>query len=97
MFLHVGLAAYSFTSFPCMVWLLWMNEEEVKVLKKKLEAIEKNVFRGFEEKKQSTWTIWIEGEKDQRLVHSFKKVTVGAGVPMSWMAKGQIWCQNNMD
>jgi hypothetical protein len=28
------------------------NEEEVKALKKELEAINKNAFRGFEEKKQ---------------------------------------------
>jgi hypothetical protein len=27
------------------------NEEEVKALKKKLEAIDKNAFKGFEEKK----------------------------------------------
>jgi hypothetical protein len=30
------------------------NEEEIKALKKELEVTDKNVFRGFEEKKQST-------------------------------------------
>jgi hypothetical protein len=38
------------------------------------------------------WTIWIEGEKDYRLVDSLSKVVVGARVPMSWAAKDQIWC-----
>ncbi len=69
MFLYVGLGGYNATPFFHMVWLLWMrwNEEEIKALKKELEVTDKNVFRGFEEKKQSTWTIWREGEKDHKI------------------------------
>jgi hypothetical protein len=66
-----------------------------KGIEKKLEAIDKNAFRGFEEK--STWTIWRDGEKYHRLIDSLKKVVMGARVPMVWTTQGQIWCQGNMD
>ncbi len=58
------------------------NEEEVKALKKELEAINKNAFRGFEEKKQYMWTVWIEGEEDHRLVNNFLKNSGGSRSPV---------------
>jgi hypothetical protein len=51
-------------------------------LKKELEAINKNAFRGFEEKKQYMWTVWIEGEEDHRLVNNFLKNSGGSRSPV---------------
>jgi hypothetical protein len=59
------------------------NEEEV-------EAINKNAFRGPEEKKQSMWTIWRKGEENHTSVNSLKKIVMGIRVLAFWAVEGQI-------